>query len=359
VYGEQVEEQRRHAMKVLSTARKELAQSGQVSETIERILQDIRRRYPDSEVIPEIEEFLLTAPILQQMYVIRKTIEENHKVEEYERYKRGELVKLEEFAGIPSQGTPERGMTSYEGDSGGASSSGDGRPRVKTLKVTKIEVEDDEEKEKGLGSILTAIVTVRMTVAMQWLFGKCNKRNPPLTTPQQTIEEEIKVESEEEEFELVEEEPQTGTTGETEDQGEEIEEDQPEGSQSTQQEAPREQPTAPPQGQEVPEGRKIYVTKYGEKYHLNSRCTSILNSQRFEKIPCSQCRERAEDQVSINLNGTMSEAQSQVGFVNGTEVYHHIGCDRYQMIFGRLRSKRSMCKFCEDEERLLVWARNR
>ena len=142
-YGEQVEEQRRHSMKALSTARKELAQSGKVSDEVERILQDIIQRYPTSEAIPEIEEFLLTAPILQQMHAIRKTIEENHKTEEYERYQRGELIKPEVLEGTPSQGTPEKGMTSYEGDSGGAGSSGDGRPRVKTLKVIKIEVEDD------------------------------------------------------------------------------------------------------------------------------------------------------------------------------------------------------------------------
>ena len=227
----------------------------------------------------------------------------------------------------------------------------------KTLKVIKIEVEDNEdEKEKGLGSILTAIVTVLMTVAMQWLLGKCNRRNQPLTTPQQTIEDEIEVESEEE-FELVEEEPMTGTTGETEERTEEIEEDQRDESQSTQQEGPREEPPTPPQGQEVPEGRRIFVTRYGEKYHLNSRCSSILNYQRFEKIPCNQCRERAEDQVSINRNGRMSNAESEVGFVKGTEVYHHIGCTTY--LGGRVRDKRTMCKFCEDEERLLVWARNR
>jgi hypothetical protein len=355
-YGERVEEQRIHATKALSTARKELARSGQVSKEIESILQDIMQRHPDLEVNGEIEEFLQTAPILQQMSVIRKTIEENHKTEEYERYQRGELIKPEVLEGTPSQGTPERGMTSYEGDSGGAGSSNDGRPRVKTLKVIKIEVEDDEEKGRSLGSILPAIVTVLMTVAMQWLFGRCQRRNQPLTEQQPTIEDES-----EEEFELVDEaeEFQTGTTGETEEQGEEVEEQdsQQEGPQHTQQEAPREQPTTPPEGQEVPEGRRIYVTKYGEKYHLNSRCTSILNYQKFEKIPCYQCRERAEDQVSINRNGTMSTSESEVGFVKGTEVYHHIECDRY--LYGRVRSKRSMCKICEDEERLLVWARNR
>ena len=167
-----------------------MAHSGKVSEEVQRILQDIMQRYPTSEAIPEIEEFLLTAPILQQMHAIRKTIEENHKTEEYERYQRGELITPEALEGTPSQGTPEKGMTSYEGDSGGAGSSGDGRPRVKVLKVIKIEVEDDEEKDRSLGSILTAIVTVLMTVAMQWLFGRCQRRNQPLTEQQPTIEDE-------------------------------------------------------------------------------------------------------------------------------------------------------------------------
>ena len=78
------------------------------------------QRYPTSEAIPEIEEFLPTAPILQQMHAIRRTIEENHKTEEYERHQRGELIKLESLEVTTSQGTPEKGMTSYEEDSGGA-----------------------------------------------------------------------------------------------------------------------------------------------------------------------------------------------------------------------------------------------
>ena len=145
-YGERVEEQRIHATKALTTARKELARNGLVTEEVKRILQDIMQRYPDLEVNKDIEEFLQTAPILQQMYVIRKTIEQDHKAEEYERYKRGELVKPEDLA----KRTPDSGMTSYEGDSGGAASSGEVRPMFKTLKVIKIEVEDNEdEKEKG------------------------------------------------------------------------------------------------------------------------------------------------------------------------------------------------------------------
>ena len=53
-YGEKVEEQRIHATKALSTARRELARSGQVSEDIERILRDIMQRYPDLEVNEDI-----------------------------------------------------------------------------------------------------------------------------------------------------------------------------------------------------------------------------------------------------------------------------------------------------------------
>ena len=104
------------------------------------MLHDIMQRYPDSEAIPQIEEFLHQAPILQQMFVIRRTIEENHQQEEYERYLRGDLVKPTQTE-APAQGISERGLTSYEGDSGGAGSSNDGRPQFKSLKVIKIEVE--------------------------------------------------------------------------------------------------------------------------------------------------------------------------------------------------------------------------
>ena len=78
--------------------------------------------------------------------------------------------------------------------------------------MIKIIVEEETE-EKSLGSALIAIATVILTIAMQWLFGRCQRRNQPITEEAQILEVQ---EESEEEFEIIEgpEDVQTGTTGE-------------------------------------------------------------------------------------------------------------------------------------------------
>ena len=48
-YGEQVEKRRKHALSMLVAARKELADTGKVSEELKRGLQTVKQQYEDTD----------------------------------------------------------------------------------------------------------------------------------------------------------------------------------------------------------------------------------------------------------------------------------------------------------------------
>ena len=77
----------------------------------------------------------------------------------------------------------DEGLTSFQGDHAGSSSSNDPRPSIKVLKVIKIEVEDEGEENKVQKFIMTMLKAVTLSVVIQWLFGKCSKRNKGQSTP--------------------------------------------------------------------------------------------------------------------------------------------------------------------------------
>ena len=171
-------------------------------------------------------------------------------------------------------------MTSYQGDIPG-SSSNDPKPRINVIRVIKVEVEDDSEEKTLKSLLITLLIAVTLSLIGQWMFGKCTKRNRTQSTlPVESIEEEESEEFEivsepEEEIERATEEPRT-SEAEVEDinPGE-----APTVEQTTEGQTPEVQ-TTEVQTEEAPSsststrrensrGRKIYVTKYGEKYHLN------------------------------------------------------------------------------------------
>ena len=65
--GEGLETQRRHALKILVAARKELSDYGKVAEELKRGLQSINDEYPENDATKQIEEFFETIPIIERM----------------------------------------------------------------------------------------------------------------------------------------------------------------------------------------------------------------------------------------------------------------------------------------------------
>jgi len=47
-------------------------------------------------------------------------------------------------------------------------------------------------------------------------------------------------------------------------------------------------------------GRKIFVTKSGEKYHLDRRCRTLRGYRSYEKEPCTSCKESPQRVLIFN-----------------------------------------------------------
>ena len=124
------------------------------------------------------------------------------------------------------RGEIRQGLGSYEDDVPGASSSTD-RPRIKAIKVIKVELEQKDEGDEVKKFRVTLAAALSLSLAAQGLFGKCAKRNKV-----QKIEEPEADDTEcSDEFELVsneaEEAPHQGEAGEELEDDFGIEEDNP------------------------------------------------------------------------------------------------------------------------------------
>ena len=72
---------------------------------------------------------------------------------------------------------------------------------IRVIRVLKVEIEDDSEEDKTQRFITTLLAAITLIVIVQWLFGKCARRNRVQSTPSETPQEE----EESEEFEIVSE----------------------------------------------------------------------------------------------------------------------------------------------------------
>jgi hypothetical protein len=139
-YGEEVEKRRKHALLMLFAARKELADTGKVSEELKRGFQTVREQYGETDAPKQIAEFQETLPCIERMNELQRELQEKQKEEHQGRLDKGELRS------ITSKLRPE-GLGSYEEDNPGATSSAEPMPSIKAFKVIKIELKEDEPKE--------------------------------------------------------------------------------------------------------------------------------------------------------------------------------------------------------------------
>jgi len=119
-----------------------------------------------------------------------------------------------------------------------------------------------------------------------------------------------------------------------------------------------------PQSEAQPEGRKLYATKFGEKYHFDKECKGFNGHQNFEWKPCEACKERTQQIIDMSRSGSSSSTDTGVGrelvFSRDFTYYHEGECTvkRTQNKRGAF-DKRTLCLLCAREEGILVWARNR
>ena len=99
---------------MLFAARKELADTGKVTEELKRGLQTIKQQYEETDATKQITEFQETLPYIERMYKIRKVLQESQKEENQGRLERGDLWSI--TAKPEAVRTQPEGLGSYEGD---------------------------------------------------------------------------------------------------------------------------------------------------------------------------------------------------------------------------------------------------
>jgi hypothetical protein len=206
---------------------------------------------------------------------------------------------------------------------------------------------------------------------MQWLFGKCKRRNRTQSTPDPPPQERQEEESEED-FEIVSEpedpiEAEAQEVEEAEPQPEEdceVIQEEPVVVQQEVDEVPRQvqcegrlqrDPPIPPAAEQRERGRKLYITQYGEKYHLKRNCQGLQSYRSFEKSAANLCCFEDSQRI-LEFSRTQQTPQRDTELSFGvTEFYHHKDCRQF---YGS-RRVRPVCIYCEDEERINNYARNR
>ena len=117
----------------------------------------------------------------------------------------------------------------------------------------------------------------------------------------------------------------------------------------------------PPKPQE---GRKLYATKFGEKYHFDKNCKGFNGRPNFEWKSCMICKGQTERILDLSNSGSSSSTEVRatddtlVFDLKGSD-YHAEDCTERKKLARGSTDKKTMCQLCAREERFLVWARGR
>ena len=118
----------------------------------------------------------------------------------------------------------------------------------------------------------------------------------------------------------------------------------------------RDPPEDPPLPQ--PEGRKLYSTRCGERYHFDTNCKGLNGQPSFAKNPCQRCQQRTEHILEAVIGSASSSRvpNNEIGFEDDGSLFHDPTCVAFQRY--KAKDKRTMCYFCLNDETLLQYARN-
>ena len=112
------------------------------------------------------------------------------------------------------------------------------------------------------------------------------------------------------------------------------------------------------------EGRKLFATKYGEKYHFDKHCKGFNGHQNFEWKSCVICKGQTERILDLSNSGSSSSTEARAtddNLVFDLKItdYHVEDCTERKKLKRGMTDTKTMCHICAKEERLLVWARSR
>ena len=112
------------------------------------------------------------------------------------------------------------------------------------------------------------------------------------------------------------------------------------------------------------EGRKLYATKFGEKYHFDKFCKGFNGRPNLEWKSCMTCKAKTEGILDLSNSGSSGSREVRatgdtlVFDLKGSD-YHAEDCTVRRTLAKGNTDKKTMCHFCAKEERMLIWARNR
>jgi hypothetical protein len=120
----------------------------------------------------------------------------------------------------------------------------------------------------------------------------------------------------------------------------------------------------PPHPEAQREGRKLYATKFGDKYHFEKDCKGFNGRPNHTWKPCEACKGRTQRIIDMSESGSSSStdkgAKRELVFALDFVYYHEGECtEKKKLNKGGSFDKKDMCILCAREEGLLVWARNR
>jgi hypothetical protein len=337
--------------KAMIDIERSLTRDGDVSEDLYGILFSFKDEPQFNEDQEEIKRILESVPIIRRMTKVRNEIAQRQDQLNTERYNRGELFKATDLLG---QDYYKRGEE--------AGSSSTDIPRIRVIKILKIEIQDDSEEGQSQRFITTLLTAVTLSVIGQWLFGRRNRRNRTQSTPTEPQQEE----EESEDYEVIEE-PTEEVEEVIEELIEEVEEIAAEPIEEAEEVQEREAPIAedPEEQRERPpnhavqrqrensRGRKLWITNFGKKYHLKRNCQGLNGYRSFEKNACHECRDASQRVLVFNPTQPSIQSETEISF-GATTYYHHKECRQF---YGQKKNL-PICVFCEDEERVLNYARN-
>ena len=117
------------------------------------------------------------------------------------------------------------------------------------------------------------------------------------------------------------------------------------------------------------EGRKLYGTKFGEKYHFDRFCKGFNGHQNYEWKSCPTCNEKSKEVLDLSNPGSTSSSSTDTEVKDdtlrfelknlGNSNYHSEDCTVRQAMAKGTTDKKTMCQLCAKDERLLVSLRSR
>ena len=316
-----IEEVKRHKlMKTLRSARRELTDKLQLTEELRLALAALIEEAPESETKEEAIDFLLNLKNIERINQLKWLMSEAHQAEVEKQFQlgviRGEDYKSDKWGTDTTQETK---------DTPGATSSKDhvriNMIRIKMIKVREDEdsedfelVETDEEQKKEQEKKeIQAEVTL---IELMHMLKDAEENEDILDGQEQRIafmlEELDKPRLEEflqrlEEFkERVEIKKQKQNCLDILRDIKEMIENQKAGHEHRERAEKKNKEPPPPQ-----EGRKLYATKYGEKYHFDKHCKGFNGHQNFEWKSCVICNGQTERILDLSNSGSSSSTEAR------------------------------------------------